>query len=247
MSQPLVFDYANLTGRPPGRLVAAIGRVLPGVARVERQVQPYAAAWRDANLAALERPGPRWIVLGDSMSQGIGASRFDAGWVNQVQARLIADGQRYEIINLSASGATVADVLAQQLPAWRGVPMRTDSDPRPDLVTLLIGSNDLFRKANRAELPGRFAEVLRELPEGAVVASMPQPRSAAVAANARIAEAVTARGIVVADMQGGGPTSWKGKLAEDHFHPNDDGYAGIAETFYRALSAITLEEPPATT
>ena len=247
MSQPVAFDYANLTGRPPGRLVAAIGRVLPGVARVERQVQPYARAWRESNLAALDRPGPRWIVLGDSMSQGIGASRFDAGWVNQLHARLAADGRPYEIVNLSASGATVVDVLAQQLPAWRALPKRVEYDLRPDLITLLIGSNDLFRKANRTELPSRFAAVLRELPTGAVVASMPQPRSAALAANERINQAVAQRGIVVADMREGGPKSWKGKLAEDHFHPNDAGYAGIAETFYRALSAVQLEEPPATT
>jgi hypothetical protein len=31
--------------------------------------------------------------------------------------------------------------------------------------------------------------------------------------------------------------SWKGKLAEDHFHPNDRGYTGLAQAFFRALES----------
>jgi lysophospholipase L1-like esterase len=33
----------------------------------------------------------------------------------------------------------------------------------------------------------------------------------------------------------GGLSSWKGKLAEDHFHPNDKGYREFALLFYEAL------------
>ena len=28
---------------------------------------------------------------------------------------------------------------------------------------------------------------------------------------------------------------WRGKLAADHFHPNDRGYAGMAEVMRRAV------------
>ncbi len=112
-------EYANETGRPSSPVVTALGRVIPGIAAVQAQHQPYAQAWHEANLAALSRPGPRWIVLGDSMSQGVGAHAFNAGWVNRVHERLHENGLDYELINLSANGARASDVLNQQIPAWR--------------------------------------------------------------------------------------------------------------------------------
>ncbi len=223
-------EYANTTGRPTAAFVEALGRVVPGVRLVQDQVAPYAQAWHRANLVAVTRPGPRWVVLGDSMSQGIGASSFDAGWVNQVQERLAREGRHYQVVNLAASGARVADVLAQQLPAWRSLPGDTD------LVTVLIGSNDLVRRQHRDSLALNFAELLAALPPGAVVANLPNPRQAAVTVNRLIDQARTERGIIVADTTVRRRESWKGRLAEDHFHPNELGYAGIADTFYRAIS-----------
>jgi lysophospholipase L1-like esterase len=38
------------------------------------------------------------------------------------------------------------------------------------------------------------------------------------------------------DMRRSGPPSWRGKLAEDHFHPNNAGYAGIADAFYEKIA-----------
>jgi lysophospholipase L1-like esterase len=246
------FEYSNLIPRPTGPFMALASRIVPGVGFVHRQVTPYADAWQRANRAALAVAGPRWIVLGDSMSQGIGASRFDAGWVNQVHDRLAADGLDYQIVNLSASGARTADVLDIQIPAWHALPPRPDAasgdlladspHPRPDLITLLIGSNDLLRKQYREGLPGRFAELLRQLPPGAVVSTLPNPRQAAAAVNELIAQAQLERGIVAADMRGRSMTSWRGKLAEDHFHPNELGYAGIAEVFYHAIREAVVSK-----
>jgi hypothetical protein len=138
------FVYSNLNPRPPGRLVSLAGLVVPGVSRVQRDVEPFAAAWGRANQAALEQSGPLWVALGDSLSQGIGASAFDRGWVGQVHERLQA-AQTAErdlrVINLSVSGARTLDVLDTQLPALA----RLSADvAEPALVTLMIGSNDLM-------------------------------------------------------------------------------------------------------
>jgi lysophospholipase L1-like esterase len=38
--------------------------------------------------------------------------------------------------------------------------------------------------------------------------------------------------VVLVNLRSPGPASWRGKLAADHFHPNDAGYAGIADAFY---------------
>lgn len=230
-SAPLPLGYANRTGRGRGVLARALGSVLPGVRRVNDQVEPYAAAWTAHNAEALATPGRRWVVLGDSMSQGVGASSWDAGWVDQLAAQLAERGHPLVVVNLSATGARTPDLVDQQLPVLRALPPAMGTD-EPDLVTVLIGSNDLFSGgAFRAGLPDEFARMLEALPHGAVVASLPQPRAAARLANNHV-QAAAARGeVTLVDMRTEGPHSWRGRLAADKFHPNDAGYAEIARAF----------------
>lgn len=218
------FTYDNRTGRGPGRVIRTLGVALPGVRRVWSQVEPYADAWRAHNLRVLDQAGPRWIVLGDSMSQGIGASSYDEGWVGQLADQMPVRDLR--VVNLSATGARTRDLI-DQVPAYDVL------GPRPsDLVTVLIGSNDLFAgRALRDALPAAFGDLLERLPAGAVVATLPQPRAAASGANAHIERAVARDRVRVVDLRISGPTSWRGKLAEDWFHPNDAGYAAIAGAF----------------
>ncbi len=198
--------------------------VLPAVARVWSQSVPYADAWQANNIDTLQRPGRRWIVLGDSMSQGIGASTFEAGYVGQLAERLRAQGLDLQVVNLSATGACVSDVLDQQLPALDQIGPRDD-----DLVTVMVGSNDLFGgRARRAALPGDFARLVDRVPPGTVVATLPQPTRAAGLANVHVEAAAGSGRIVMCDLRVTGPSSWRGRLAADFFHPNDDGYAAIA-------------------
>lgn len=220
------FSYDNRTGRGPGRFVRALGRVLPGIAKVQGQVEPYADAWRERNLRALQVQGRRWFVLGDSMSQSVGASAHDSGWVDEVAARLPAT-DRPAIVNLSATGARVADVLDQQLPALLQLGPREG-----DVITVLIGSNDLFAgRRHRRALPGDFAAMVDALPRGSVVATLPQPRAAARRANGALEAAVRAGRLRLVDMRTEGPASWRGLVAEDRFHPNDAGYRALADAF----------------
>ncbi len=240
--------YGNRTGRTPGRGLQALGLVLPGVRRVQGQAEPYARRWTDHNLAALTSPGRRWVVLGDSMSQSVGASAWDAGWVGRLHADLAAAGHALTVVNLSATGARTADVTDRQLPLARALP-HPDPAAGPDLVTVLVGSNDLFAGGStRDALPDAFAALVAALPRGAVVATLPQPRTAARRANVHVHEARTRGDLVVVDMATEGPRSWRGRLAADRFHPNDAGYAGIAEAFrphvLRALDGGTTGGNP---
>ncbi|MEO7420847.1 MAG: SGNH/GDSL hydrolase family protein [Ornithinibacter sp.] len=234
------YDYANRTGRPPGRLLHLFGQVHPGIRAVHAQVEPYATAWAAHNRDAVRAPGPRWVVFGDSMSQGIGATAWDTGWVGQLAARLRAQGHPLNVVNLSASGARVSDVIAQQLPALDALPQSED-DARPghraDLVTVLIGSNDLFAKGYSEGLPDTFADLVSRLPRGSVVATLPQPRAAARQANRHIERAAAKGAIEVVDLRTDGPDSWRGRLAADWFHPNDAGYADIAGAFHDPVLA----------
>ncbi len=215
------FDYSNLSGRPPGLFLRSAARVSRGVRDVQAQVAPYAAWWEQQNRAALTDDGPLWVVLGDSMSQGIGASAPDRGWVGALRARL-----PHRVVNLSVSGGLIRDVIDRQLPALRSLPVV------PDLVTVMIGSNDLFNRRQRHLVEAHAAELVAELPDGAVVASLPQPRRAARAFN----EAVTATGrFRLAEFRDPRLRSWSGRLAADRFHPNDAGYAAMAQIMAEAV------------
>lgn len=226
-----LLDYDNRTGRPSGRVLRVLGRVVPGVARVRAQVDPYADTWRARNAQAVLRPGRRWIVLGDSMAQAVGASTVDGGWVGHL-ADLLGDLAPPNVVNLSATGARALDVVDQQLPVMAKLPPAPGPDAGPDLVTVMVGSNDLFAgRALRDALPDAFGRLVDGLPDGAVVTTLPQPATAADRANRHV-EAAARRGrLWVVDMRTAGPQSWSGRLAPDFFHPNDAGYAAIAEAF----------------
>ncbi|MFY0406737.1 SGNH/GDSL hydrolase family protein [Solicola sp. PLA-1-18] len=224
-------SYDNRTGRRPGRTVRAMSVVLPGVADVWSRVEPYADAWHAHNVATLDRPGRRWIVLGDSMAQGVGASRHDAGWVGQLAGRLAQDGHDLQVVNLSATGARADDVLDQQLAALDGLGSRED-----DVVTVMVGSNDLFGgRSARERLPAAFADLVARVPVGTLVCTLPQPTAAAGRANVHVERAAAAGRIVMVDLRETGPSSWRGRLAGDFFHPNDAGYAAIADAVEPAL------------
>lgn len=225
------FTYSNLSGRSRGAFLTLAGRVLPGITRVHDDVAPFAAAWRRDNLAALAGDRPLWVALGDSLTQGIGAPSHDRGWVGQVHDRLAAEGLDLAVLNLGVSGATTLDVLQRQLPALARLP----ATPPVAVVTLLIGSNDLLRPGTRKLLPDRFAEVLDALPRGSVVATLPNPSAAARRANDVLFAHAADRGLAVAELRDPRTASWRGKLAADHFHPNELGYAALAEVLGDAV------------
>ncbi|MGA8986896.1 SGNH/GDSL hydrolase family protein [Aeromicrobium sp.] len=220
------FDYSNLSGRPNGPVIAFASRFHRGVRQVQEQVEPYAHAWERDNRAALASSGPLWFALGDSMAQGIGASSHDRGWAGQLAEFL--PGHR--LVNLSVSGGRVADLLERQLPAMESL------EVAPHLVTVVIGSNDLFSRRWRAGLPGRLAELLPRLPRGAVVATQPGGRPGSLEFNRQLDEAAATGHIRLAEFRTPLMRSWKGRLSADHFHPNDHGYAGMAQILAEAIT-----------
>ena len=219
------FDYSNLSGRPSGPIVTLAGKVLRGVRTVQAQVEPYARQWEQHNRGALAATGPLWVVLGDSMAQSIGASAYDRGWAGQLADRL----PTHRMINLSFYGGRVADLLERQIPAMESLGVR------PDLVTVIIGSNDIISRRFRPALPDSLRQLVRRLPRGTVMANQPGPQQAAKDFNRIVDEAVIEQGLVLAECRDPRTRNWRGKLSPDHFHPNDLGYAGMAEIMAEAI------------
>ena len=220
------FEYSNLSGRETGPFVRTASLLLPGVRRVQAQVEPYARAWEQHNREAVAASGPLWVVLGDSMSQGVGASAFDRGWVGQLAESL----PEHRLVNLSVYGGRVADVVERQIPAMESLGVA------PDLVTVVIGSNDLFSRRYRPLLPASLAQMLAMLPRGSVVGSQPGGQPASLEFNRQVDEAAAAGHVRVAEFRDPRMRSWRGRLSSDHFHPNDAGYAGMAEIVGEAVA-----------
>ncbi|WP_235503385.1 SGNH/GDSL hydrolase family protein [Aeromicrobium sp. Root495] len=229
------FTYSNLNERGPGRVVSKLAWVLPGIRSVQAQVEPYAQWWAESNRRALDSGRGLWVVLGDSMSQGIGASAPDRGWVGQLLAEPPPRIEGLAALNLSFTGARVDDVAGRQLDALELV---RDQGHRIELVTLLIGNNDLMSPRWRKTLDASMSALLDRVPEGTVVATQPGFQRAAASLNAVIEDAVRRRPLVVADFRVPHMRDWRGRLAQDHFHPNDRGYAGMASLVRDTLQGV---------
>ncbi len=241
-------------GEPIGGLVVAglvgvalmvwLGRVV----RVRRGVDRARVYW--------SRPrgdvgGLVYVALGDSAAQGVGASRPWNGYVGQLAETLRqGSGKPVLVINLSVSGAKVADVTERQLPRL------ADLDPDlvpglvPDLVTVAIGGNDVIGY-DRARFEADVARLVAGLPEGTFVADVPyfmhghwETDSAEAAGIIR--DAAREAGLVVVplndELRGQGWSAMLTQTAADAFHPNDHGHAVWARAFWRTIS--TSGSPP---
>jgi lysophospholipase L1-like esterase len=228
----VTFDYDNTSGRRTGAVMTVLQALLPGVRSVRRQIDPYAQDWAEANRAALAADGPLWVALGDSMTQGIGASSFDRGWVGQLADHLRDQGRPHRVVNLAVTGARIDDALERQVPALEAL---IAAGQVPDLVTVVIGSNDVVTPRYRAGMSDRFASLLDRLPEGAVVLNLPNPHKEARRLDALLRERQAQGRLVLADIRRNGPPTWRGRLAPDRFHPNDKGYAAMARVFELAI------------
>jgi lysophospholipase L1-like esterase len=215
--------------------VSVAARIVPGIGRVHAQSVPFAQAWEASNTDALAMQGPLWVALGDSMSQGIGARDIAGGWVGQLHTRMISAGRDFRVVNLSKTGARVHDVLDEQLPQL------SDLGVEPDLITVLVGANDMLRRNRREAAVEHFRQLVAALPaRSTVIATLPRRNNHALAINALVDDAAAVGQVRVADMRGRTLASLRGTRADDHFHPNELGYAGIADAF---AAAIGLDQP----
>ncbi len=219
---------AALARRAWARFTHLLGGLLPGAAARRVQVAAFEQEWRAANSEAQGSSGPLWVVLGDSSSQAIGATARRHGYVLSVLDALRAEDPSWRVVNLSRSGARVADVLDTQMPAMRKLSAAT-------LVSVAIGINDIRHRT--ADLDNAMRRMLDALPAGSVIATVAQGvrPAQARALNDLIRREAADRGLRVADLWTYTRPPWQHKFSADHFHPNDLGYADWTAAFLDAL------------
>ncbi len=193
------------------------------------------------------------MALGDSYTIGTGASGPSNSWPAIIAARLAEQtGKQVELTNPAVNGFTTLDLIDDELPQV--------SRLRPDLVTILIGVNDLVRERSaddyRASLVKIYGEVEKEKPSDGRVFAISIPNWSVVPAareygdpeqireltdtfNDVAREEASARGfawidITAASLSGLGTPGW---IASDGLHPGDQQYAAWAEVIWHSIKA----------
>ena len=202
------------------------------LALLQRSVPAHARYW---SVPRGEAGGLLYVALGDSAAQGIGASSPQQGYVGVFADRLRAStGGPVQVINLSRSGATLLDVLTEQVGRLAAL--------QPDVVTVAVGGNDITHPQTGA-FHADVAELLRQLPAGTLVADVPYfmhghwERDADRAAR-DLAAQTRAAGLIAVPLHAAlKQLGWKSMathFAADWFHPNNRGHRVWADAFWQA-------------
>jgi len=184
-----------------------------------------------------ETGGLVYVALGDSAAQGVGASSPGRGYVGLVAAHLReATGEPVQVVNLSVSGAKVADVVEDQLPRLEGLD--------PDVVTVAIGGNDV-RVYDHDRFAADVDRLVDGLPPGTFVADVPyfmhgRWETDSVEAAGTIRRVAADAGLVVVPLndrlRDEGLRGMFTQTSGDLFHPNDRGYQIWAAAFWAEIS-----------
>ena len=221
-------------------------RLVPPLRRSLDQVVAHRLEWdrRATELLAGEREGdPLWVVLGDSTAQAVGLADIQDGYVERVRQQLaLRDHRQWRVLNLSRSGAVIADVLDVQLPRLADL---GGLGWRPQLVTAVVGGNDL-RKTPLPVLLEQVPQLVAGVPDGAVLATMPKGIKVdkAVQVNAVLRGLAAERGLPLVDLWTATGPPWKGKYA-DGLHPNAAGVSDWVRAFVPVLGLPGEVDPPA--
>lgn len=209
------------------------------------EVKAYSKYW---SIPEGDNNGLVYLALGDSAAQGIGASKPELGYVGLVADQIRKQTMRpVQIINLSKTGAKLADVIRDQLPLI--------SKYKADIITIDIGGNNI-RHYSKQQYELEVAELCKLLPKGVIIADIPYfmhgkwERDSIDAANI-ITRQATQNGLVVAklheEMSNRGLRSMLSDFAADWFHPNDNGYRIWARAFESPIrEQISIMARPAT-
>ena len=188
----------------------------------------------------------RYLALGDSYTIGTGASDPTRGWPSIVAARLgQKTGDTVELTNPAVNGFTTDDLIQHEL--------HHVNDLKPELVTVLIGVNDLVRGRPLAEYDSMLSTIYDALDGRRVFAiSIPSwhfvPAAAdfggadhverltrlfnQIAREEAVAHRFTWVDIGPASRSGIGSPGW---IASDHLHPGDAQYSAWADVIWEAV------------
>lgn len=132
------------------------------------QLARYQKYWSGSNLKSINPDDFVYIALGDSAAQGVGASEPLKGYVGLIANELQQNREKkVKIINLSKSGAKIADVIQTQLPIYEKLDLKNQH-----LITIEIGANDII-SFNAQKFEAEMNQLMSKLPKETVISDVP--------------------------------------------------------------------------
>lgn len=198
----------------------------------------------------------RYVALGDSLSAGVwdwGQGDPAFGFTALLADLLRQTTPELQFTNFGVGGAHTADVLRRQLEPALAL--------QPDLVTLIVGANDLpgtptatFQR-DYSDLLGRLRMGVNGLVAVATIPEMAHllPEQYATYRfalhervgqfNRIIADSAAAYGVLLVDLHSNEAVHDPRNLSGDGFHPSPRGYRELARAFVNALNDAGVALP----
>jgi hypothetical protein len=205
------------------------------------------------------------LPFGDSITRGAKSSD-DAGYRSALFELIVAADQKVVFTGSLSNGPTQVSGQAfprshEGRPGWTidpGYNMISSSyggisslvpspalDEMPDIILLMIGTNDLFARetANMAaRLDVLLDAVADSAPDALIVLAQITPlgdsNSALTAYNAKIPELIQSHAAKGQHIVGVDMSQLPTSALSDGTHPNDDGYAYMADIWYAAIKDL---------
>ena len=189
-----------------------------------------------------------YLVLGDSTAAGWGAKTLEETYAYRVAEAIANRGFRVRVVNVAVGGATLNDVLKNQIASLETV--------KPQLITISIGANDATHGTNPIEYSSDLQTLLAALGKSSaktvLVANTPDmfqapalPLPLAIVANNRarrqndiLQKSARNSPVQIVDLYKRGKLIYAQNhelYARDLFHPSGKGYAIWAQLFIEKL------------
>jgi len=184
---------------------------------------------------------PRIVVLGDSLTAGLGIGPEEA-YPALLQARVDAAGLRYEVVNAGVSGDTSAGGLSR-------LDWALDGDVR--ILVVALGGNDALRGLPVEELKRNLSAIIERASARritVILAGMEAPpnfgRDYTVSFHRAYPDLAREHGIALVPFLLEGVAGVSGLNQRDGIHPTPEGARLIADTVWAVLRPIAERAAP---
>ena len=180
-------------------------------------------------------PAPRIVFLGDSLTAGYGLAKEEAVPA-LIQARLDAEGYRYQVVNAGVSGDTSAGGLSR---------LDWSLDGDVEVLVIELGANDGLRGLPVAQMKRNLAQIITRAKQrgiDVILTGMEAPPNYGAAYTAEFRQAyrelADEHDVIFVPFYLDGVAGHASLNIADGIHPNAAGSRVIERTIWRALEPV---------